>query len=196
MKKLVLVALVAATSAFAMTDGKSLVELNGCFDGGRCDNLDFTMKTDDQEDNELNEMNIALNYNYLFTNNFGAGLKFVKNSETRDGDIADASADNSQTIGVNLFWNFAGGWESTYAAVRYDMTTWEESDANGDDEATASVITLEYGKRMAMGKVFGLALHYAPSVSYSMTNFDADDADDEVATNELRLNVANFAVSF
>lgn len=194
MKKLVLVALMA-TSAFAF-NGKGMVELNDCFDGNRCSNLDFNMSTDDVDDNELDEMNFAFNYNYLFTNNFGAGLKYVSQSETRDGDIADATSANSNTIGLNFFWNFDGGWESMYAGVRYDMTTWDESDAIGDDEVSKNDIALEFGKRMEMGKVFGMPVLYSPSATYTMTTVDADDATDEVKSTELRLNVANFAVTF
>ena len=197
MKKLVLVALMA-TSAFAF-NGKGMVELNDCFDGNRCSNLDFNMSTDDADDNELDEMNFAFNYNYLFTNNFGAGLKYVSQSETRDGDISDSIQDeNFNTIGLNFFWNFDGGWESMYAAVRYDMTSFEESD---DDDTTGSenvtVTTLEFGKRMEMGKVFGMPVLYSPSATYSMANseFYADGSDDLKST-ELRLNVANFAVTF
>ena len=200
MKKLVLVALVA-TSAFAF-NGKGMVELNGCFDGGRCDNLDLQIGNDDSDNNELEESTIALNYNYLFTNHFGAGLTYRTTKSTRDGNInvgANADIDtylaNSQTVGVNLFWNFDGGWESSYAGLRYAMTTTEESDDQEDDKNDITAITLEYGKRMAMGKVFGLALHYVPSVTYTMTTVDPDQGD-KVKSNELRLNVANFAVAF
>ncbi len=49
---------------------------------------------------------------------------------------------------------------------------------------------------MNMGKVFGLALQYAPSVSYSMITDDSDSNDDDLKTNTLRLNVANFTVTF
>lgn len=200
MKKIVLVALVAATSAFAWTDGKSMVELNDCFDGNRCENFDINMANDDEEDNELESTTIALNYNWLFTNNFGAGLKYVTTNTTRDGDV-DSVGNESNTVGVNLFWNFDGGWESAYAALRYDMTANAESqNAAGDDQDDATditSITLEYGKRMQMGKVFGLGLHYAPSVSYTMMTTESDESGvDDVDRNELRLNVANFAVAF
>lgn len=196
MKKLVMVALMA-TSAFAF-NGKGMVELNDCFDGNRCSNLDFTMSSDDA-DAEAEEMNFAFNYNYLFTNNFGAGLKYVSNSETSDGDITDAlQGENSNTIGLNFFWNFDGGWESMYAAVRYDMTSFEESDqtdTTGSENVT--VTTLEFGKRMEMGKVFGMPVLYTPSASYSMTTTEYyADAADDLKETELRLNVANFAVTF
>ncbi len=129
MKKLVLVALVAATSAFAWTDGKSMVELNGCLDGGRCDSLDLYINNNDADD-EVEETSFALNYNWLFTNNFGAGLTYANKDKTTDGDVK-ATGDKYNTVGVNLFWNFDGGWESSYVAVRYDNQNFDETDGTG-----------------------------------------------------------------
>lgn len=215
MKKLVLIAMVAsfATSAFAQ-NGKGMVELNGCLDNGRCDTLDYRNLSNDEnelngsalEDADEEQSSVALNYNYLFTDNLGAGLKYMSQTSTVDGDVAtDDFENNTSTIGVNVFWNFDGGWESGYVALRYDMTTGEKTEDKvqigtvteevGID--TKNAITLEAGKRMKMGKIFGLALLYSPSVSYTSTatEFQHSEQDDESET-ELRLNVANFAMAF
>lgn len=204
MKKLVLLAIVAtfATSAFAQ---KGLVELQGCFDGS-CDTLDFDMGTsvdpdfDSDADDDEASQTIALNYNHLFTNEFGAGIVYKQFSKTVDGNVRD-NDENGTVMGLNFFYNLDGGWMGSYAALRYWMTTGEESEnANGvkqDDAFSKTDIVLEYGKRIAIGKVLGVSLAWNPSISYTMTTVepDASGADNNEQTS-LSISPVNFAAAF
>lgn len=198
MKKLVLLAIVAtfATSAFAQ---KGLVELQGCFDGS-CDTLDFDMYTDTDEAgddaNASDDMTIALNYNHLFTDNFGAGIVYISEKTTNDGDIT-SNDDNHTTTGINLFWNFDGGWMGSYVALRYWMKAEEDQDNNGAKGDDITTTVLEYGKRIALGKAMGVSFAWNPSVQYVMTTTapGASGADDESSTN-LTIVPVNFAVAF
>ena len=208
MKKLVLLAIVAtfATSAFAQ---KGLVELQGCFDG-TCDTLDFDMNNDtadfnDDADADEESQNLALNYNHLFTDNFGAGIYYRQSSATVDGDIVADNGENLQTIGLNFFWNLDSGWMGKYVALRYWMTTTEESDLESDgttdnttdDSTDSNTIVLEYGHRVALGKALGVSFAWNPSVQYSMTTTSQGESgtDDREATN-LTIQPVNFAVAF
>lgn len=200
MKKLVLLAIVAtfATSAFAQ---KGLVELQGCFDG-TCDTLDLDMGTD--KDNDFNSdadddeesQTIALNYNHLFTDNFGAGLVFIQRSDLEDGDVKSVSAANSNTTGINLFWNLSKGWMGNYAALRYWMTSVEDTEGNKDGFDQTDIV-LEYGTRVALGKALGVSFAWNPSVSYTMTTRESNTsgADDNEITS-LSITPVNFAVAF
>tara|TARA_B100001971_G_C18268012_1_gene596250 strand:- start:3579 stop:4181 length:603 start_codon:yes stop_codon:yes gene_type:complete len=200
MKKLVLLAIVAtfATSAFAQ---KGLVELQGCFDG-TCDTLDFDMATD--KDNDFNSdadddeesQTIALNYNHLFTDNFGAGLVYIQRSDLEDGDVKSVGLGNSTTTGINLFWNIDAGWMGSYAALRYWMTSVEDTEGNKDGY-DSTMIVLEYGKRVALGKVWGLSFAWNPSVSYSMTTNESNTSgSDDNEMTALSISPVNFAVAF
>lgn len=208
MKKLVLLAIVAtfATSAFAQ---KGLVELQGCFDG-TCDTLDFDHGSvvdgdfNSDADDDVESQNIALNYNHLINDNFGLGIVYRQSSKTVDGDIQAENGDNLTTTGLNFFYNFDGGWMGSYAALRYWMTSTEESDltsagaANTTDDSTERTdIVLEYGKRVALGKAMGVSFAWNPSVSYTMstTSRGESGSDDSEATS-ISIQPVNFAVAF
>jgi len=200
MKKLVLLAIVAtfATSAFAQ---KGLVELQGCFDG-TCDTLDFEYANSDDADfnsdadDETATQNIFLNYNHLFTNEFGAGIVYKSAKKTVDGDVNSAS-DNYTTTGINLFYNLDGGWMGSYAALRYWMTSQEDSDGNKDANDSTDIV-LEYGKRIALGKALGVSFAWNPSVSYTMTTVSPgdDNGDDDNESTSISIMPVNFAVAF
>ncbi len=195
MKKL-LVALVALTTVSAFA-GNSMVRLDGCFDG-TCDSLDFDMMKDDA-DNANESQNLAINYAMAFAGNWGAGVKFMKGTETVDGDIAAGSEeDNYQTIGLAGYYNIHGAWDdSCFVALHYDMKTVSENDTTADTGWKDTVITLEYGHRFMLGSLMGMNWNWSPSVSYAMTKraFD-DDAKDDLNITHLTLNVANVAVTF
>jgi hypothetical protein len=201
MKKLVLLAIVAsfATSAFAQ---KGLVELQGCFDG-TCDTLDFDMATDNDNDfnsdadDDEESQNIALNYNHLFTDNFGAGIVYRTSTDTEDGDVkASNQSNNLQTTGVNLFWNFDGGWMGSYAALRYWMTTVEATQGNKDGQDRTDIV-LEYGKRVALGKALGVSFAWNPSVAYTMTTVESEaSGSDSNEQTSLSIMPVNFALAF
>lgn len=199
MKKLVLLAIVAsltATSAFAQ---KGLVELQGCFQDG-CDTLDFDMYSDTDENNNDADaeegQTIALNYNHLFTDNFGAGLVYIQKSLTVDGDVNDAS-DNGTTTGINLFWNLDSGWMGNYVALRYWMSSYEDEETAGDQDYEVTTTVLEFGKRVALGKALGVSFAWNPSVQYNMStiSYGASGQDDDSVTN-LTIVPVNFAVAF
>jgi len=193
MKKLLVAVLALSTvSAFA---GKSMVKLDGCFDG-QCDTLDFGMSNDDQ-DNKVETQKIALNYAYAFTGNFAAGLTYVSKNNVTDGDV-QAVGDKYNTIGLNFYYNLDGAFEdSCFAALHYNMTTNEDTAAATDTGDKQTAIVLEYGHRFALGKLAGVHWNWSPSVTYSMNTTDANaDGTDDVKTNTLAINVANFAVTF
>ena len=196
MKKL-LVALVATTmvsSAFAA--GKSMIRLDGCFDG-QCDTLDFRMSDDDVEDNESKVQNLALNYAMSFAGNWGAGLSYMQMSETTDGDVVDAG-DKSSAITISGYYNIDGSWtDSCFVGLHYMMTDAEDSEAGDDDGYKTNTITLEYGHRYGLGSLMGVTWNWSPSVSYAMaTEMSNNDDNDDVKSTDLRLNVANMAVTF
>lgn len=207
MKKLVLLAIVAtfATSAFAQ---KGLVELQGCFEGG-CDTLDFSSVSDNDndddftknDDDELESQTIFLNYNHLFTDNFGAGLVYKQSSKTIDGNVNGTQADNFTTTGINLFWNLDSGWMGHYVALRYWMTSVEESETaagvGNKDAVDRTDTVLEFGTRVALGKALGVSFAWNPSVQYTMTaaSSDANNSEDQEITS-LMIMPVNFAVAF
>ena len=210
MKKLVLLAIVAtfATSAFAQ---KGLVELQGCFDG-QCDTLDFRQVSNNDNDEDFTKnddddyeaQNLYLNYNHLFTDNFGAGIVYKQSTKTVDGkvlDTADVQEDNSTTTGINLFWNLDSGWMGHYVALRYWMTTIEEdedsSGTKGKNGVDRTDTVLEFGTRVALGKALGVSFAWNPSVQYTMTaaENDANNSEDYEETS-LTIMPVNFAVAF
>ena len=176
MKKLLVVAVAVLVSASAFAS-KMMVELDGCVDGGRCSNLDFHMDSqgesaEDAED-DVSGMDLAFNFNYLFTDNIGAGLTYKSMSNKTGGEVGAVGEDNSTTIGLSGFYNLQGGWaDSCWVALHYDMTTLAEPD--GGDGASVTDITLEYGHRFALGTAWGLNLNYAPSVGYRMRTYQSD----------------------
>jgi len=195
MKKL-LVALVALTTVSAFADGHSMVKLNGCFDG-QCDNLNVGMSSDDADAKNASQ-NIALNYAMAFGGNFGAGLTYITNTETVDGDIASGNTSNYNTIGLSFYWNKDGSFsDSCFAALHYDMKTTKDDDTTTDSGKKNNTITLEYGHRYSIGKVMGVTMNWSPSVTYAMdTRVSNNSATDDLKTNTLALNVANFAATF
>lgn len=193
MKKL-LVALVALTTVSAFA-GDSMVRLDGCFDG-TCDTLDFDMASDDA-DAKSESQTIAFNYAMAFAGNYGAGLTFAQSTETTDGDVMTVG-DKYQTVGVSFYWNKDGSWsDSCFAALHYNMTTNDDTEATTDSGNKNTDIVLEYGHRFKVGSVMGLDWNWAPSVSYTMgTKVYNDDSKDDLKSTSLSLNVANVAVSF
>jgi len=193
MKKL-LVALVALTTVSAFA-GNSMVRLDGCFDG-TCDTLDFDMASDDA-DAKSESQTIAFNYAMAFAGNYGAGLTFAQSTETTDGDVMTVG-DKSQTVGVSFYWNKDGSWsDSCFAALHYNMTSNDDTEATTDSGNKNTDIVLEYGHRFKIGSVMGLDWNWAPSVSYTMgTKVYNDDSKDDLKSTSLSLNVANVAVSF
>ncbi|MBD66377.1 MAG: hypothetical protein CME62_14295 [Halobacteriovoraceae bacterium] len=200
MKKL-LVAVMALTMVNAFADGEHMVKMNGCFDGGRCDNLDFYMYSDTDENGndaeKTDTQTIALNYAYGW-DMWGVGISYKTMEEKTDGEIADVG-DKYNTIGLSFYWNKDGSWsDSCFAALHYDMTSIDDEDDTDDSGLKRSDITLEYGHRYALGKaMMGVQINYVPSVTYMMRTdeYNNDDADNDSAT-ELRLNFANFAAVF
>lgn len=197
--KTLLVALVAMTmvsSAFADHHGENMIKLNGCFDG-QCDNLDFRMSGNDVEDAEEKTQNIAINYARSFAGNWGAGFTYKTMSETTDGDVGSVG-DKSNTIGLSGYWNKDGSWDnSCFAALHYDMVTNDDTEATKDSGNKQTVITLEYGHRYTLGMAMGVNFSWVPSVSYSMTKQTPNNDDnDDINSTDLRLNVANMAVTF
>lgn len=200
MKKLLLALVAVTMTATAFADGHNMIRLDGCTDDGRCNNLDFNMYSDtdengDDADAESNQT-IALNYARSF-GMWGAGLTYISKNNQTDGETADVG-DKSTTIGLSGYYNLEGKWSDTcFFALHYNMTT------NDDDETTDSGnsqtdIVLEYGHRYAIGKaMFGVTVHWSPSVSYTMgtTAQNNDDADDDTQTT-LTFNIANFAAVF
>lgn len=196
MKKLLVVAVAVLVSASAFAQ-KSMVKLDGCLDNGRCDTLDFNMSGDDTKNNEKKGQVIALNYAHLFTDNIGAGLTYVTSSLTQDGDVK-SNAENFTNVVISGYYNIAGGWASNFVALHLGTKTIADLDASGDKSGSkVSSTTLEYGHRVDLGSVWGINWLWSPSVSYAM-NKTAPNADgqDDVNATELRLNVANFAMTF
>lgn len=194
MKKLLVVAVAVLVSASAFAQ-KSLVRLDGCFDG-QCDNLDLRLTGDDQ-DKEEKSQTIALNYAYLFTDNIGAGLTYRTHKATVDGDVTNVG-DDSSTIGLSGYYNLNGGWNDTsFVALHYNMTTNGDDDTTKDSGNKETDIVLEYGHRVTVGKAFGVNFSWAPSVSYTMSKrAENDSKNDDVNSTALTLNVANVAVTF
>lgn len=213
MKKLVLLAIVAtfATSAFAQ---KGLVELQGCFEGG-CDTLDFGMGSDDDGNenysktdkgaDDVESQNIFLNYNHLFTDNFGAGLVYKQSSRLVDGDVFKDTDTNTQdqnftTTGINLFWNLDSGWMGHYVALRYWMTTYEsttDGTTKNKDSVDQTDTILEFGTRVALGKALGVSFAWNPSVQYSMSSYSQEGTNKEDRSEtSLMIMPVNFAVAF
>ena len=199
MKKL-LVGLLTLTTATGFAAGEHMIKLDGCLDDGRCSTLDFNMASDDTDSAEDAKQTIALNYAYNW-GMWGAGLTYVTASDTTDGDISDnEQANNFNTVGLSFYWNKDGSWaDSCFAALHHTTTSYEESDATattGNESVTT--IGLEAGHRYALGKaMFGMTVNWVPSVYYNMTTtVSNDDSKDDVKSTELKVNVANFAVTF
>jgi hypothetical protein len=196
MKKL-LVAVVALSTVSAFA-GKSMVRLDGCFDG-QCDSLDFgssTSKAGASGSKEVKKQTINLNYAYAFTDTFGAGLTYKSKNNTTGGDVM-AAGDEATTTGISLYWNKDGMWsDSCFAALHYDMI--DNKDSKGaKDGSEGTNITLEYGHRYSLGNLMGVNWNWAPSATYAMgtSKGNASGSKDD-KTTALALNVANFAVSF
>jgi len=203
MKKM-LIALVALTmTASAFADGHSMVKLDNCTNNGRCTGLDLmTFSNDADAKNE--DSRIALNYAMAFAGNFGAGLTYITEKDTSDGDKNSAS-DASDTIGLSFYWNKAGSFsDSCFAALHYDMetadtgvTTTAGVTTDDDDDYKKTTISLQYGHRYPLGKVAGVTMNWVPSATYAMgtTNYGKDGKDD-LKTTTLSLQFANFAATF
>ena len=196
MKKLVLVAMVAsfATAAFAQ---KHMVRFYGWDTGMRADSFDFSLATDDEKDNELDRMNIALNYAYAINDTWQVGGTYKSLKETRDDKVV-AVGDESTTIGLSGYYNVHGNLTDTcYFGLHYNMTTNEDKEGMTDSGNEMTTIALEYGHRWKVGSAWGFTATYAPNVMYAMstTEPNADGADDVKGTS-LAWNFLKFDVLF
>lgn len=200
MKKLLVGLVSLAFAGSVMADGmaKHMVRMYGFTDAGMSNSVDFSMSGNDVEDNEESVNNIALNYAFAINNMIQIGGTYKSYKKTTDGDI-NAVGDSMNTIGLSGYYNFGGEslTSTCYAALHYNMTTNDDTDATEDSGNKQTDIVLEYGHRFEVGHAWGLHLTYAPSVSYTMSTkvMNDDDADD-VKSTALAWNWIKFDVLF
>ena len=188
--KNLLVALLAlsAVSAFADNHGnhspKSMITFGTFADSGSSSTFDISHSTDDDGTNETSETNIMVNYTYAITGSWMAGVKLGNHAEAN-------SVNNFTTTGVQGYYNIHGTVNDTcYVGLHYTM-----KDSANDDKATA--MALEYGHRFALGSWKGLNLTFSPSISYTNTVTDYDQANkDDLVETGFAWNWIKFDVLF
>lgn len=192
MKKLVLIAVLAVSAAFAHSgDHKHMVRFSGFDDAGFSDTFDVSFGTQKQdaepEDNDGSVSNIALNYAYNINGAWQVGGTFKNNNDENGLD--------TRTVGLSGYYNMAGKVVDTcYVGLHYNMTT--EEAANTSDLTNTNDIVLEYGHRFSVGSAMGLHLTFAPSVSYTMGTTTYDNDAEDKKTTELAWNFVKFDVLF
>lgn len=200
MKKLAIVLTLISSVAFAQ---KSMIRFD--VEGGAdSDVASFDISNSNQETSTTTETkttNILVNYAYNVAPHWQVGVTLGQYSTDNDG----TTAGKVTTTGLSGYWNMDEDLANTcFFALHYTM--WKGDVDAGDsvtyrgatfeEDDSASAIALEYGHRFGLGKLWGVNVTFAPSVSYTMTTFSDDSADEDFKTTALAWNWLNFDMLF
>lgn len=188
MKKLLVAVLaMASVSAFAQ---KHMVRFSGIGSHDGAGDVNVSFDNTENAAGETSSTEIALNYAYTIAPMWQIGV----------GDDYLNDASNTRTLWtVSGYYNFATDLANAYyVGLHYTFAQVDSGAVNGageDDDYSA--ITVEAGKRFALGSWQGFNLTYAPNVTYGMAKvaFDAPGVDD-TKDNSLNWNFLKFDVLF
>lgn len=196
MKKLIALA-IALVSFSALADNRHMVTLSGYETGDRQDrSLDFTNSTGGST-RDLTR-NIALNYAYGITDSLQIGFNYKNFKYTQGGQTQTNTngLQSNHTYGLQVIYNFAHRlYDTSYAAVHYDMQKFTESNGAGGDADKVNTWSFEAGHRFSIGTIWGMNFNYSPSATLSFAKTSADTGNDSSTTN-FTLNFVKFDVLF
>lgn len=199
MKKLAIVLTLISSVAFAQ---KHMVRMD--VDGnGSVNSIDFSMSNKDNGTTKSKSSNIRLNYAYTVAPQWQVGITFGMNKT--DSGAATNATGTENILGLSGYYNMSEELNNTcYFGLHYTMTSVKDNftgtkstSATLAKDDKANTITLEYGHRFNVGKLWGLHVTYSPSVAYSMetAKFDQAGKKDE-KNNSLGWNWLKFDVLF
>lgn len=193
MKKLIALA-IALVSFSALADNRHMVTLSGYETGNRQDrSLDLTNSTGGSA-REVTR-NIALNYAYGITDSFQIGFNYKNYKHTEGGKTVTTDQSN-HTYGLQVIYNFAHRlYDTSYAAVHYDMQKFTETNGAGGDADKVNTWSFEAGHRFSLGNLWGMNFNYSPSATLGFAKTTADTGNDSSFTN-FTLNFVKFDVLF
>lgn len=194
MKKLAIVLTLISSVAFAQ---KHMVRFDA--NGNSVNDVQVKFDTNDNgtDDNKSNEF--AFNYAYTVAPQWQVGIRYAMSSTDNAQGTANEYSEN--TIGLSGYWNKEEDLMNTcYFGLHYDMTSYtvDEGAGNGSnaDGDKMNTITLEYGHRFALGKIWGATMTYSPNVTYAMSTTELDAGGDDVKTTSFGINWLKFDMLF
>lgn len=192
MKKLAIVLTLISSVAFAQksmirfdVDGNSSSDINS---------VDLSMSNTDNGTTETKKQNILINYAYAVAPQWQVGITFGQESEEQDNGAT--TKDQKDTLGLSIYYNMEEDLMNTcYFGLHYNTFKYDNEISNTTYDK-GNTISLEYGHRFSLGKLWGLGVTYSPAVAYSMSTTELKAGADDIESTSLAWNWLKFDMMF
>ncbi len=214
MKKLLVVFLVSSFSHVALAEGtqpKHIISVGteGLGWSSLGNKFDWDKDKSGIKDQESSNGELALNYNYVFSNRvmIGAELSYSMNKSENENDSGDKETEESTTssfalsVGYNFNEDLFNSWwikgSLGEGSIKTETEDTTETPAKEESDIGVSFFTIEAGKRFSFDS-WGLKnVSYSPSIAITSATYsgDADDAGLETSSSA-QFNILKFDILF